>query len=63
MTLSTKLEVHNVSQSHQRTTKPQPWATCDKVWRCVRADKQTYSLQYFTVKITTISKHQNTPIA
>jgi len=61
MTSSTKLEIHNLSQRHQKRIKQQSQATCTKKFaevrprgfRVMRADRQTdkhtniTNLQYF----------------
>jgi len=57
MTWSVKPEVHNVSQCHQRRTKPRLQATCTKIlqssvvqfssYTSGQTDRQTYSSQYF----------------
>jgi len=55
--LSTKPEVHDISQRRQKWIEPRPQATCITFVKfsrvvseiCEQTDKQTYSSQYFAL--------------
>jgi len=56
MRSSIKLEVHNISQRHQRRTEPQPQATCTKMWWSSALRSSSYASKQRDSRPPTVTK-------